>query len=417
MPTADDAMLPSRTLFFWLLAFCLLPVAVAPAATAPAREPPALDSVAQGLALEERQAAPGGPGCEDPAALGLLQRHKRPEATPQPQPPPQPPRGQAASHAGPVPAGQVRVGLSKQESSANHSYAFPTRSRRLAALPSQPLGPRVEDIRAPSLTWAITALALITLVAASIVICCSTESAIKPPKCCRELWAVALLGGSLLAIGAVLLAVWYLSGALVKEAVEQFDTAFIGTEVSVDDLQFNPFTGVLKATGIVISNPPGWESEHLLKASSLSLVLGMAPLVLSLGGRINVDDVMVEHINVIYERSAQSSNVDDIMHRLGLGRGGGGGGDGDGGHARSVSVGEVNVTDISAKAAARILMGMGITVSVPDVRFHDFTREMGDCTVSDIVRILLRIVLDAAAKATGRPAVNISRPSLLQRAQ
>merc|ERR1719491_1685839 len=59
----------------------------------------------------------------------------------------------------------------------------------------------------------------------------------------------------ILIIGMTYLAITYFSGFLLKRLIENFDMAFLGVNVTMQHVDFNPFTGVLSSEALEVSNP------------------------------------------------------------------------------------------------------------------------------------------------------------------
>lgn len=200
--------------------------------------------------------------------------------------------------------------------------------------------------------------------------------------------AIALLVASCICI--LILLVQYYAGAVLQRLIEQYSVAFLGVSVRLRRLQVNPFIGAVLASGLEISNPTGYRTDHLATADSLYFDIDMAPLVFSLAHHIVIDSVMVRGVHVNYERGLSSSNIDVIIDRLGLGQGEG---------TRKVSLHAVDIMDVKAKAAVSVVGTPGLTLSVGDVKYTDFEGETGKSYSDDIVKVILATVLKSAGAA------------------
>ena len=61
--------------------------------------------------------------------------------------------------------------------------------------------------------------------------------------------------------------------------------------------------------GLTISNPEGFCSEYLLSAGRLILDLNMRTLLSSRGKTVELEEVLLQDVDVIYERSWSTSNA------------------------------------------------------------------------------------------------------------
>lgn len=227
------------------------------------------------------------------------------------------------------------------------------------------------------------------------------------------------------------LLVWYwgrILGKTVEGAIETYDQSVLGVDVNIEDLRLNPCTGVMEVTDMVINNPEGYKSEYLLKAGKVLLDLNMCKLACSCGKKVVVDKLIFKDVDVIYEKAWTTSNVNQIidhLHAQGASPDGKGdppvkeepkkeGAEGDkkdddtskpaddkaapaanpdSGSGREVILHEVVVEDVGLKVSANMMMGMGVRISVGDMHYHDFAKQVGNSMVDDIVQILLISIL------------------------
>jgi len=197
-------------------------------------------------------------------------------------------------------------------------------------------------------------------------------------------------------IGVALLLIRYLAGAILLKLIHHYDVDFLGVEVTLESLQLNPFNGILKASGLVIENPPGYRTSHLLSVDSLHFDVDIAPIILSLTKHIVISAVEVHNVSVIYETGFTTSNINDVIKKLGIKGSTSGSGD------RKVSLHKTDLTGITAKAAASLFGAPGVTVSVADIRYQDFEAQTKTSVADDIVKLLLDSVLKSVKVAFGR---------------
>jgi len=189
-------------------------------------------------------------------------------------------------------------------------------------------------------------------------------------------------------------------GALVKNALEQFDASFIGMETEVGTLVLDPACGRLEVDGLTIFNPEGYMSPYLLRAEKVVVEIDMAVLVASFGKELSVKELIIDGIDVILEKTLHSSNLGVLLHHLENKA------ENDKqmreaiiGHdmedkfeeglqqmkaeheedlkQTKVVLHTIVARNIGAKLATSLTHGHGVRVEVGNVRFNDFDKEIG----------------------------------------
>merc|ERR1719199_1862145 len=58
----------------------------------------------------------------------------------------------------------------------------------------------------------------------------------------------------------------YVIGNSIKAYLSQMDVSILGVHVEIGHLTVNPFDGYVDCEHLIVHNPPGYSSPHLLKA-------------------------------------------------------------------------------------------------------------------------------------------------------
>uniref|UniRef100_A0A7S4V8E8 Uncharacterized protein n=1 Tax=Alexandrium monilatum TaxID=311494 RepID=A0A7S4V8E8_9DINO len=264
-----------------------------------------------------------------------------------------------------------------------------------ASSESETIGSVVKDFFAPRLSLAIVFLALVAASMVSLLICAFSGRKSTPSRvtvCGHSVWAAVFALCLLATVAGGLFSVWYLSGALLKEVIEHFDMAFIGTEVTLDTVKFNPYSGHFKAMNTTIYNPEGYTCSCLMQADLLAFDLSMGPFLLSLGRHVVVNNVLIDGVHVNYERSWTSSNVGDVLDYLNA----------EGSGHFKVIMHRLSVSNIHARATTMLLNGLGVTAGVKDIEFADFAREAGGMGAVGILKRVISTILNSSVQAVAR---------------
>lgn len=196
-------------------------------------------------------------------------------------------------------------------------------------------------------------------------------------------------------------------GKAVEASIETFDRKVIGVDVNIGSLNFNPCAGRFVLENMVINNPEGFKSQYLLKVGRVNVDISMKTLLFSRGKTIIINCSEFCDVDVIYEKSLTSSNVDEILHFIekkfknadkkedkqeakpenAEGQIA----------ATEVILKRVLVEDVGVKAAATFFGGHGVRVAVGDFKYDDFSKEVGNSMVDDIIIILMKSFLKTVA--------------------
>jgi len=189
-------------------------------------------------------------------------------------------------------------------------------------------------------------------------------------------------------------------GRCLQTLVANFDERLIGLKIVIDSVKLEPMVGRVELHGVTVPNPEGYRSAYLLRADVVLVDLDMQKLLLSVGGKIDVEEVVADGVDVIYEKALTTSNVNELVTHLSKGDKKKAGAskkdakDGKKGDGPEVKVHRVLVRNIGAKLAAVLTAGYGPWLEVGDTGYEDFDKEAGGARgFMDVVRVLLATLL------------------------
>jgi len=201
-----------------------------------------------------------------------------------------------------------------------------------------------------------------------------------------------------------------LMGAAVKKLLKHFDSSALGLKVELGETRMNAMYGTISIDGLTIYNPEGFSSEYLLRASKLVIDLDMQRLITSWGKTLELEKVIVDDVDVIYEKSWSSSNVDTATQNLNNSKYGkvkqdpdkvvahkvacsstSDGNEPDGNDPELV-VHKVVLSNIGGKACTT-LGSYGPRFAIGDICYEDFEKETGAQNVMDGISLVLETLL------------------------
>jgi len=200
-----------------------------------------------------------------------------------------------------------------------------------------------------------------------------------------------------------------LLGSLVKKLIGNFDASVLGVKVTVGALHIIATSAKIEVEDLTIANPDGYHSPYLLRADKMIVDLELQKLIFSMGKDVDIEEIHLSGVDVIYEKAFRTSNVNDILKHLT-------------GEAKEqakakedeakkqapeVTLHRVLAENIGAKAASVITRGFGIRLEVGDICYEDFSKEMNAGRgLMEVVRVLLVTLLKSIlATIIGKRAI------------
>merc|ERR1719453_733177 len=105
-------------------------------------------------------------------------------------------------------------------------------------------------------------------------------------------------------------------GLAVKMAIEAADKAVLGVDVDVGAARLDLCRGFVNLADVVVHNPEGYVTPYLMSVGKIVLKLNIMGLVKSLGKLIEVQAIILNKVDIIFEKSSSSSNVQDLVKHL-----------------------------------------------------------------------------------------------------
>jgi len=186
-----------------------------------------------------------------------------------------------------------------------------------------------------------------------------------------------------------------LLGSLVKNILANFDSSTLGVKIEVGDLQLDPASGRVEVAGLTVHNPEGYHSEYLLHADRVVVDIDMQKLLYSFGKEVDIEEMVFDGVDVIYEKSLTTSNLQDLLKKLSDSEE-----SQEAGQAQTqkedikVVLHTVLAQNIGAKLATCLTRGHGLRLEVGNLSYQDFDKEMGAGRgMMDIIKTLIKTLI------------------------
>ena len=107
----------------------------------------------------------------------------------------------------------------------------------------------------------------------------------------------------------VVLAATVFLDSIVKTAVQTAGPAVIGAPITLKDVSISLFTGKVAMEGLVIGNPPGFQTDHAVKLDHFLLRLKPTSVF---SKKIVIRQILIDGPEITYEVTLKGSNIGKI---------------------------------------------------------------------------------------------------------
>ena len=97
--------------------------------------------------------------------------------------------------------------------------------------------------------------------------------------------------------------------SIVKAAIESIDSDMTQTEVTLNDVEISPTSGVGSLRGFTMSNPDGFKSEDAFKFEEITIKIDPTSLANEV---IIINEIRITAPHITYEVGPKKSNIDTI---------------------------------------------------------------------------------------------------------
>uniref|UniRef100_A0A7S4QSF0 Uncharacterized protein n=1 Tax=Alexandrium monilatum TaxID=311494 RepID=A0A7S4QSF0_9DINO len=200
-----------------------------------------------------------------------------------------------------------------------------------------------------------------------------------------------------------------LLGALVQKLVASFDASRLGVKVHIESMKLQPLSGTIEVHGLLVDNPPGFRSAYLLRAEKVAIRVNTTRLIGSLGGTVEIDEIDLADVDVIYEKALATSNLKALLAKVS---------DGSDGGARArrprqsteeetkLMLHKISVRNVGAKVCSSLMTMAGPRLAIGDIHFEDFHKTSGGAKkLMQVVKLVLETLIKSIlASVLGKKA-------------
>lgn len=230
-----------------------------------------------------------------------------------------------------------------------------------------------------------------------------------------------LLGLIVVILLAVAGVAWWLykeRDSLIADAIRTYGPQILGVSVKLGGVKTDVANQSAAIHGLVIGNPPGFQTSHALSLGAVSLKLDIASLTRDV---ILIREISIVNPDVTYEHKSGGSNLDVIQRNverniaektaaLGIGKDDQKGAK-DKGPGKKFIIEHVYIKDAKADVSADILKGKALSVPIADLHLTDIGKKTNGATAGEAAKQIVAAITANVTKAANS-AIGIDVESL-----
>lgn len=189
---------------------------------------------------------------------------------------------------------------------------------------------------------------------------------------------------------------------LVKYAVEEAGTAVAQVEVTLDKAKVRPRQGSAALYGLVVNNPPGFESPYALSLGRISVTLDPSTVTDDV---IMIREVAIDQPAATYELGPKGSNIKAIQNNVAAFGGDGGGAQQEPAPSGEQEAGKKVVIENLYVREGRVMLRSNVLkpgekeVTLPSIHLKDIGKRQGGATGTEVAALVLEAINKAIARA------------------
>jgi hypothetical protein len=228
-----------------------------------------------------------------------------------------------------------------------------------------------------------------------------------------------LLGLIVVVVLAVAGVAWWLykeRDSLIADAIRTYGPQILGVSVKLGGVKTDVANQSAALHGLVIGNPPGFQTPHALSLGAVSLKLDIASLTRDV---ILIKEISIVKPDVTYEHKSGGSNLDVIQRNvekniaektaaLGVGKDNNAK---DKAPGKKFIIEHVYIKDAKANVSADILQGKTLSVPIADLHLTDIGKKTNGATAGEAAKQIVTAITANVTKAANS-AIGIDVESL-----
>ena len=200
------------------------------------------------------------------------------------------------------------------------------------------------------------------------------------------------LGAVMVVIIAIVVAVFFFAGDVIKTAVEKIGSEATQAKVTLHTVDLDMIQGSGAMKGLVVGNPKGFKTPSAFELGSISLQIDKSTLS---SNPVVIDSIAINGPIVTYEKANGTSNVDAIKANVdAFAKKFSGGGtattsDSKQGGGKKLLIKKLTITGGQVKLNAGVLGDKTLNASLPDLTLTDIGKDSGGASPAEVAKSVI----------------------------
>jgi hypothetical protein len=170
----------------------------------------------------------------------------------------------------------------------------------------------------------------------------------------------------------------------IKRGVETLGPQLTKVDVKLDGVSVSLLSGTGKIKGLVMGNPPGYQTPYAIRVDAASLALTSSSIF---SDKVIIKSIRVESPNIYYECGLGSDNLRTIMNNLSA--------------SKKLQVDDLVITGAKVSVLVKGTGGLAARIALPDIHLTNLGQGPEGITASELTKKVLSEIANAVARHAG----------------
>ena len=170
----------------------------------------------------------------------------------------------------------------------------------------------------------------------------------------------------------------------IKRGVETLGPQLTKVDVKLDGVSVSLLSGTGKIKGLVVGNPPGYQTPHAIRVDEASLALTPSSLF---SDKVIVKSIRIESPNIYYEVGLGGDNLRSIMKNVSA--------------SKKLQVDDLVITGAKVSVSVKGTGGLAAPITLPDIHLTNLGHGPEGITASELTKKVLSEITSAVGQHAG----------------
>ncbi len=211
---------------------------------------------------------------------------------------------------------------------------------------------------------------------------------------------LSIIGVVVIVIVVIVIGIGLFIGPIIKTAVEAVGPKILKASIKVEAVSVSALTGSASVKGLIVGNPEGFKTPHLVKLGSVSV--GLDPFSV-FSKKIVIRSMHIIAPEFTYEGGLGGNNIsktmDNINAATGAGKNGASSESEKGKTEQKIEIDDFLIKDAKVKVFISGLSSKEVTVPLPDIHLTNLGKESDGVTPAELIQTVFAKVSKSTVAA------------------